>query len=99
MRSWNQTTYGKVYFKGTGTPGNVQFSDGQLIAMELNADVGTLHFFVDGIQQPVFVRGVNEPVKFWFFIYPKDSSFSIESVKKLAVPTTKALPNEKAMQQ
>ncbi|KAA6373041.1 MAG: hypothetical protein EZS28_031433, partial [Streblomastix strix] len=76
---------GEIYFKGTTTLGNVQFSDGQLIAMELNADVGTLHFFVDGIQQP-------------FYIYRKDSSFSIVSVKKLPVPTAKTLPNEKVIQ-
>ncbi|KAA6368456.1 MAG: hypothetical protein EZS28_036017, partial [Streblomastix strix] len=89
---------GGVFFKGTETPGNVQFSDGQLIAMELNADKGTLHFFVDGIQQPVFVKGINEAVKFYFWIYYKDSSFKIETVKKLSVPTTKTLPNEKAVQ-
>ncbi|KAA6355473.1 MAG: hypothetical protein EZS28_049000 [Streblomastix strix] len=56
---------GGVFFKGNGTLGNVQFKDGQLIAMKLNADVGTLHFFVDGIQQPVFVSGINEAVKFY----------------------------------
>jgi hypothetical protein len=33
--------------------------------MELNMDAGTLHFFKDGVQQPVFVHGINEPVKFW----------------------------------
>ncbi|KAA6382179.1 MAG: hypothetical protein EZS28_022294 [Streblomastix strix] len=85
-------------FKGTGSSGNIKFLDGQLIAMELNADVGTLHLFVDGIQQPVFVRGINEAVKFFFFTYNKDSSISIVSVKKLAVPTATALQNEKAFQ-
>ncbi|KAA6365963.1 MAG: hypothetical protein EZS28_038510 [Streblomastix strix] len=57
--------YPRVFFKGNGTLGNVQFKEGQLIAMELNADVGTLHFFVDGIQQPVFVSGINEATKFY----------------------------------
>ncbi|KAA6377026.1 MAG: hypothetical protein EZS28_027447 [Streblomastix strix] len=90
--------YGNIYFKGISTSGNVQFSDGQLIAMELNADVGTLHFFVDGIQQPVFVRGIKEAVKFYFYIFYQDSSFSIVSVKKLPVPTAKTLPNEKIVQ-
>ncbi|KAA6364869.1 MAG: hypothetical protein EZS28_039604, partial [Streblomastix strix] len=89
---------GKVLFKGTLTPGNVQFSDDELIAMELNADVGTLHFFVDGIQQPVFVIGIKEAVKFYFWTAKKDSSFSIVSVKKLPVPTAKTLPNEKVIQ-
>ncbi|KAA6379735.1 MAG: hypothetical protein EZS28_024739, partial [Streblomastix strix] len=89
---------GKVYFKGTETPGNDLFSHGQLIAMELNADVGTLHFFVDGIQQPVFVRGIKEAVKFYFYIFQNNTSFSIVSVKKLPIPTAMTLPNEKAVQ-
>ncbi|KAA6398882.1 MAG: hypothetical protein EZS28_005591 [Streblomastix strix] len=89
---------GNTWFKGTETSGNVRFSDGQLIAMELNADVGTLHFFVDGIQQPIFVRGIKEAVKFYFFILQKDSFFSIVSVKRLAVPAAKTLPNEKVVQ-
>ncbi|KAA6370276.1 MAG: hypothetical protein EZS28_034196 [Streblomastix strix] len=89
---------GGIFIKGSGTSGNVQFSDGKLIAMELNADVGTLHFFVDGKQQPMFVRGIKEAVKFYVYIKLQDSSFSIVSVKKLPVPTAKTLPNEKAVQ-
>ncbi|KAA6392987.1 MAG: hypothetical protein EZS28_011488 [Streblomastix strix] len=72
--------------------------DGQLIIMELNADVGTPLFFVDSIQKPVFVKGINEPVKFYFWIYFKDSSFEIEQVKKLTSPVAKVLTNKKAMQ-
>ncbi|KAA6391583.1 MAG: hypothetical protein EZS28_012889 [Streblomastix strix] len=89
---------GNVYFNGISTYGNVKFKDGELIAMELNADVGTLHFFVDEIQQPIFMSGINEAVKFYFYIYNKDSSFSIVSLKKLQIPTAKTLPNEKALQ-
>ncbi|KAA6374656.1 MAG: hypothetical protein EZS28_029817 [Streblomastix strix] len=90
--------FGQVLFKFSYESGNVKFSDGQLIAMELNADVGTLHFFVDGIQQPVFVRGIKEAVKFYFHIYFQGSSFSIVSVKKLPIPIAKTLLNEKVIQ-
>ncbi|KAA6366522.1 MAG: hypothetical protein EZS28_037951 [Streblomastix strix] len=89
--------YGNVWLKGIQTPGNDQFSDGQLIAMELNADVGTLHFFVDGTQQRVFVRGIKEAVKFYWFLFAKDSSVAIVSVKQLSSPTVKKLENEKAI--
>ncbi|KAA6382172.1 MAG: hypothetical protein EZS28_022303 [Streblomastix strix] len=89
---------GDVYYKGTRLSNNAQFKDGQLIAMELNADVGTLHFFVDGIQQPVFVSEIFQAVKFWFYINLQDSSFSVVSVKKLTVPTAKTLSREKAIQ-
>jgi hypothetical protein len=33
--------------------------------MELNCEAGTLHFFVDGVQQPLFISGINEPQKFF----------------------------------
>ncbi|KAA6379090.1 MAG: hypothetical protein EZS28_025382 [Streblomastix strix] len=89
---------GNVCFKGKGTEGNSRFSDGQLITMELNADVGTLHFIVDGIQQPVFVRGIKEAVKFWSLLYYKDTSVTIVSLKQLNAPTMKKLENEKAIE-
>jgi hypothetical protein len=56
---------GLVCFEGKETKGNKHFSDGQLLTMELNMDDGTLHFFVDGRQQPVLVCGIIEPVKYF----------------------------------
>lgn len=61
----NLNSTGNISFKGTDYPGNIKFRNGQLVTLELNADCGTLHFFVDGIQQPMFVSGINEPVKFF----------------------------------
>ncbi|KAA6336145.1 MAG: hypothetical protein EZS28_052899, partial [Streblomastix strix] len=57
-----------------------------------------LHFFVDGVQQPVFVKGINEPVKFFFSNYLKDASFTVTSVKQINAATAKTLPNSKAVQ-
>ncbi|KAA6377400.1 MAG: hypothetical protein EZS28_027072 [Streblomastix strix] len=78
--------------------GDDQYKALDLITMELNADVGTLHFFVDGIQQPVFMKGINEPVKFQFWIWIKDSSFSVLSINQLNVSTANAIPNEISVQ-
>ncbi|KAA6317011.1 MAG: hypothetical protein EZS28_053558, partial [Streblomastix strix] len=89
---------GKIYYKGYEKYCNSKFSDGQLITMELNLDAGTLHFIVNGIQQPMYVQGINEPVKFWFELYKKDSSFAIVSIKKLKIPTIKPIANSKAAQ-
>ncbi|KAA6367256.1 MAG: hypothetical protein EZS28_037217, partial [Streblomastix strix] len=89
---------GYVYFKGNGTSGNKGFMDGQLLSMELNCNAGTLHFFVDSKQQRVFVRGINEPVKFFFELWQKGSSFAITPVKCLDFPTVKTLPKSEAVQ-
>ncbi|KAA6382673.1 MAG: hypothetical protein EZS28_021799 [Streblomastix strix] len=88
---------GKVYCKDRKIEPNSKFSDDQLITMELNADLGTLHFFVDGIQQPAFVSGIKESVKFYYLLYQKDSSVTIVSVKQLSAPTIKKLANERAI--
>ncbi|KAA6381025.1 MAG: hypothetical protein EZS28_023448 [Streblomastix strix] len=90
--------FGYVYYKGIGTPSNSEFKDGSLIALELNADLGTLHFFVGTVQQPLFVTGIKGAVKFFFWIHEKDSSFQIASVKQLNKATTKTLPNQEALQ-
>ncbi|KAA6374520.1 MAG: hypothetical protein EZS28_029952, partial [Streblomastix strix] len=57
-----------------------------------------LHFFVDGVQQPVFVKGINEPVKFFFQLYLEDASFTVTSVKQINAVTAKTLPNSDAVE-
>ncbi|KAA6402792.1 MAG: hypothetical protein EZS28_001682 [Streblomastix strix] len=88
---------GFVKYKTIQAEGNIKYSDFQLITMELNANIGTLHYFVEGSQQPIFVQGINEPVKFWFLLYQKDASFTILSLNRLDNPTTKILANSKAI--
>ncbi|KAA6388075.1 MAG: hypothetical protein EZS28_016397 [Streblomastix strix] len=88
---------GQIYNKGEWGEGNSQFKDSQLITMELNMEAGTLHFFVDGIQQPVFVKEIKEAVKFWFEINIIGSSFTIKSLKNLPSATAKSMANEKAI--
>ncbi|KAA6372303.1 MAG: hypothetical protein EZS28_032171 [Streblomastix strix] len=88
---------GNIDYKGQNTIGNSKYSNGQKIGMELDKGKGTLHFFIDGVQQPVFVNGINEPVKFYGHIYNgNESSFTIVTFKKLPAATTHTLPNEKA---
>ncbi|KAA6370532.1 MAG: hypothetical protein EZS28_033941 [Streblomastix strix] len=84
---------GQVWYKEKWMQGNAKFSDGQMIRLEINADVGTLNYYVDGYQQPVFVTGISEAVKIW-----KDSSITIVSVKKLTYPIAQTIPNQKSVQ-
>ncbi|KAA6402296.1 MAG: hypothetical protein EZS28_002170 [Streblomastix strix] len=88
---------GGVHFKGNKLEGNEKFVDGQLITMELNANAGTLHFFIDSVQQPIFVKGIKEPVKFYIYLNIPDSSFTVLASSKLKEPTVKKLANEKAI--
>ncbi|KAA6372245.1 MAG: hypothetical protein EZS28_032229 [Streblomastix strix] len=56
---------GYISYRRNCTKDNSGFSFDLLLTMELNMNDGTLHFFVDDIHQPVFVKGINEPAKFF----------------------------------
>ncbi|KAA6384340.1 MAG: hypothetical protein EZS28_020130 [Streblomastix strix] len=88
---------GVIVHKHQFNPGNGQFNNNQLIELELNLVSNTLHLFIDGKQQPNFVQGIKEPVKFYCFICDEKSSFTITSLKKLPAPTAKKLANQKAV--
>ncbi|KAA6370425.1 MAG: hypothetical protein EZS28_034048, partial [Streblomastix strix] len=59
---------------------------------------GTLHLFVDGAQQPIYISGINEKVRFVIYMYWAGSTCILRSLKKLSTPTVGHLPNEKALQ-
>ncbi|KAA6361388.1 MAG: hypothetical protein EZS28_043086, partial [Streblomastix strix] len=70
----------------------------QRIKQQFDSEKGTLIFFVDGVQQPVYVRGINEKVRFVVgFGNIGLGSCTIRSLKKLAAPTTVHFPNEQAV--
>ncbi|KAA6361866.1 MAG: hypothetical protein EZS28_042607, partial [Streblomastix strix] len=89
---------GAVYYKGNGTKGNIGYNDNQKIKAEYDSEKGTVIFSVDGVQQPVYVRGINEKVRFIIYIYCTQASCTIRSLKKLIAPTTKHVANEIAVQ-
>ncbi|KAA6395091.1 MAG: hypothetical protein EZS28_009375 [Streblomastix strix] len=89
---------GKIYYKGIGTLGNIAYKDNQKIKAEFDSEKGTVIFSVDGVQQPVYVRGINEKVRFFIYIYKSQTSCTIRSLKKLIAPTTKHVANEIAVQ-
>ncbi|KAA6363309.1 MAG: hypothetical protein EZS28_041164, partial [Streblomastix strix] len=89
---------GAVYYKGNGTPGNIAYKDNQIIKAEFDSEKGILIFSVDGAQQPVYVRGINEKVRFFIYICYPQASCTIRSLKKLIAPTTKHVANEIAVQ-
>ncbi|KAA6361494.1 MAG: hypothetical protein EZS28_042979 [Streblomastix strix] len=71
-----------IVCKGNVTKGNIAYYNNQKIKAEFDSEKGTLIFSVDGVQQPVYVRGINEKVRFF----------------KLQTPTTKHVANEIAVQ-
>ncbi|KAA6371491.1 MAG: hypothetical protein EZS28_032983 [Streblomastix strix] len=79
------------------TVGNKGYSDNQIIKAEYNSEEGTVIFSVDGVQQPVYITGIKEKVRFAIWMFFDRNSFTIRSLKKLTTPTTGHVANEKAV--
>ncbi|KAA6399122.1 MAG: hypothetical protein EZS28_005358, partial [Streblomastix strix] len=88
---------GQVYYQGTTTAGNTGFADNQIVKMEYDSEKGTVIFFVAGIQQPVYISGIKEKIRFIATIHNADAYCIIRSLKKLSAPTSNHLTNEQSV--
>ncbi|KAA6310615.1 MAG: hypothetical protein EZS28_056282, partial [Streblomastix strix] len=60
-RAWS----GRVCVKtGDFEAGNAAFTNNSILKIEYDSGKGTLHLFVDGAQQPIYISGINEKVRF-----------------------------------
>ncbi|KAA6376643.1 MAG: hypothetical protein EZS28_027830 [Streblomastix strix] len=99
MASYHGLGYGYcIYHKGISTSGNKLFTDDQIIKTEYDSKKGSLIFFVDGVQQPVYISGIKEKIRFIVFMYYAGATCTIHSLKKLPNPTSGHVPNENAVQ-
>ncbi|KAA6382236.1 MAG: hypothetical protein EZS28_022239, partial [Streblomastix strix] len=84
--------------KGNRYPGNTQYGDNQLVRAELDFGKETLTFFLDNVQQPVYIYGIREKVRFMVYMYNNGTSCTIKSLRKLSQPTVGQVANMKAIQ-
>ncbi|KAA6384564.1 MAG: hypothetical protein EZS28_019907 [Streblomastix strix] len=88
---------GSVFYRGNNV-GNQIYNSNQIVRSEYDSDKGILIWFVDEVQQPVFVTGINEKVRFIIYMNHVGQFCIIRSLKKLISPTSKHIANEKAVQ-
>ncbi|KAA6390642.1 MAG: hypothetical protein EZS28_013830 [Streblomastix strix] len=89
---------GSIWSKGKMITGNTQFADNQIIRLEMDCEKGTLAFFLDDVQQLLYISGINEKVRFIISMINSRSICIVQSLKKLTTPTSKRIENEKAVQ-
>ncbi|KAA6388697.1 MAG: hypothetical protein EZS28_015776 [Streblomastix strix] len=94
-KAWSGSVYVKT---GNRADGNTGFTNNQIIKIEFDSGKGTLHLFVDGAQQPNYISGIKEKVRFVIWMYYSGSTWTLRSLKKLSTPTVGHLPNENALQ-
>ncbi|KAA6372240.1 MAG: hypothetical protein EZS28_032234 [Streblomastix strix] len=88
---------GQIYYKDNWIDGNQGYSSGQKVKQQFDSEVGTLIFFVDGVQQPVYITGIKEKIRFFVCMHFAGSSCTIRSLKKLTSPTSENVANEQAI--
>ncbi|KAA6389295.1 MAG: hypothetical protein EZS28_015177 [Streblomastix strix] len=80
--------------------GNQEYADGQRIAVEV--DMTTVPrratFFVDDIEQPNYVIGIPEAIRFWIYTCINSSSFTVTQFKRLIQSTAKGVKGSKALE-
>ncbi|KAA6352843.1 MAG: hypothetical protein EZS28_051630, partial [Streblomastix strix] len=94
-QAWGQNS---VYCKQNCIPGNIQFGESQILRTEYDSEKGSFYLFLNGVQQPVYISGIKEKVRFLVFLHTAGSYCTIRSLKKLTAPTIVKLPNEKSLQ-
>ncbi|KAA6377648.1 MAG: hypothetical protein EZS28_026825 [Streblomastix strix] len=86
---------GSIWQRGKAIDGNTKFKDNQIVRLELDCEKGTLFFFLDDIQQPLYISGIKEKVRFVIFMYYTGATCVIRSLKKLAGPSTVHVAQER----
>ncbi|KAA6378090.1 MAG: hypothetical protein EZS28_026384 [Streblomastix strix] len=89
---------GSISYKGIRTEGNQKLKSNQIIKAEYDSEKGTLIIFVNGVQQPVYVSGIKEKIRFVVYMCHSGSICTIRSLKKLKAPTSGHVANEQAVQ-
>ncbi|KAA6398596.1 MAG: hypothetical protein EZS28_005881 [Streblomastix strix] len=87
-----------VWYKGVETSGNQGFDNNEIVRLEFDSEKGTLTFFLNDVQQPVYISGIKEKVRFVFALCCQNETCMIRSLKKLAAATACHVANEKAVQ-
>ncbi|KAA6365641.1 MAG: hypothetical protein EZS28_038832, partial [Streblomastix strix] len=83
-----------------GPEGNRGYEEGQRVAVEV--DMTTVPrratFFVDDIEQPNFVIGFPEAIRFWVYTCNESSSFTVTKFERLIQSTAKGVEGSKALE-
>ncbi|KAA6376274.1 MAG: hypothetical protein EZS28_028199 [Streblomastix strix] len=84
----------------TYSEGNQEYVDRQRIAVEV--DMTTVPrratFFVDDVEQPNFVIGIPEAIRFWAYTTNPSSSFTVTKFERLIQSTAKGVEGSKALE-
>ncbi|KAA6389774.1 MAG: putative CMGC kinase, CK2 family [Streblomastix strix] len=87
------------FIQNSEIKGNSRFEDNQKVALEVNMDSTprTLHFFVEGIEQPLSVINIPASIRFWFYVMSSNSSFTLTQFQNLSSSSAKGVEGSKKL--
>ncbi|KAA6384287.1 MAG: hypothetical protein EZS28_020184, partial [Streblomastix strix] len=94
-KGWNTP---QIYYQGNSTLGMTGFGDNEIARLEYDSLEGTLFLFVNNQQQPLFVEGIKDRVRFIISMRYADSSCTIRTFRKLDIPESVQMDDEQAVQ-
>ncbi|KAA6374133.1 MAG: hypothetical protein EZS28_030341 [Streblomastix strix] len=76
---------------------NSKFSSGQKIGAEVDMDSQprTLTFYIDDVEQPDFIFGIPEAIRFWAYIRRPSSSFTVSKFERRQSSSAHRFPQSK----
>ncbi|KAA6381423.1 MAG: hypothetical protein EZS28_023049, partial [Streblomastix strix] len=89
---------GNVYYKANSTYGNTGFRNNEIVRLEYNSKKGTVTYFLNNVQQPVYISGIREKIRFVIEMCYSGSTCTIRSLKKLKYPTAVTKIGDKSAQ-
>ncbi|KAA6374404.1 MAG: hypothetical protein EZS28_030069 [Streblomastix strix] len=98
IRYWGYN--GDISHITDGISGNHKYADGQRVAVEVDMTTvpRKVTFFVDDFEQPNFVIGIPDAVRFWACTIKEYSSFTITKFERLVQSTAKGVKGYKALE-
>ncbi|KAA6398188.1 MAG: hypothetical protein EZS28_006281 [Streblomastix strix] len=104
-QSPNQTVFysgqkGQIEHMEREVNGNAQFLCDQRIGAEVDMDSTprTLHFFVEDVEQPIFVVGIPAAIRFFVSISQQGSSFKVSKFERRYHSTAKGVHGSKSFE-
>ncbi|KAA6372410.1 MAG: hypothetical protein EZS28_032063 [Streblomastix strix] len=66
--------------------GNQPYRDEQVVCLEVNMDEDEheLRMFIDGVEQPVYLRGLPDHIRFFGFLWGSNKQFSVVSLRQVS---------------
>ncbi|KAA6389385.1 MAG: putative CMGC kinase, CK2 family [Streblomastix strix] len=91
---------GSLYhFNQDKIKGNYKFEDNQKVALEVNMDSSprTLHFFVEGNEQPLSIINIPASIRFWICTLLANTTFTLTQFQNLSSSSAKGVEGSKKL--